>query len=394
MSKILSVNAGSSSLKFKLTDMPKEITLVEGNFERIGKNDAIFNFKIEDKKEKNIMPIKNHEIAVKLLVDSLTEFGVINDLSEIKGVGHRVVHGGEKFSDSVVINDEVINEIDRLSDLAPLHNPANLTGIKLFQKLLPNIPSVSVFDTSFHQSMPKEAFIYGVPYNWYEQYGVRKYGFHGTSHKYVSNRVEKLLGKKEVNIIVCHLGNGGSICAVKNGKSVDTTMGFTPLTGLIMGTRCGDIDPAIISFIMNKTNRTLSEIESDLNKKSGLLGISGLSNDSRDIEDGIKKGNNRCQLAQDMFTRKIASYIASYHVLLGGADAIAFTGGIGENSALTRQEIVDRLDVLGVKLDKSLNNVRGVERLISTKNSSIKCFIVPTNEEVMIARDVIRLIND
>jgi len=391
MNKILSINAGSSSLKFKLIDMPEEITLAEGNIERIGKDDAIFNFKTPTNKEKKVIPIKDHEIAVQLLVEGLTKFGVINDLSEIKGIGHRVVHGGERFFDSVVIDDSVIEEIDKLSELAPLHNPANLTGIKLFQKLLPEVKAIAVFDTSFHQSMPKEAFIYGVPYEWYEQYGVRKYGFHGTSHKYVSNIVENLLGQKETNIIVCHLGNGGSICAVKNGKSIDTTMGFTPLTGLIMGTRCGDIDPAIISYIIGKTNKNLLDIEDDLNKKSGLLGISGISNDSRDIEDGILEGNEQCLLAQDMFTRKIASYIASYHVLLGGADAIAFTGGIGENSSLTRQEIIERLSVLGVKLDQSLNDVRGVERLISTNDSKIKCYIIPTNEEVMIARDVMRL---
>ncbi len=392
MSKILSINAGSSSLKFKLLEMPEETTLAEGIIERIGMNDAIFNFKKTSSKEKKILPIKNHEIAVELLVNSLTEFGVVEDLSEIKGIGHRVVHGGEKYSDSVQINDDVLFEIDRLSDLAPLHNPANLIGIKLFQKLLPNIPAIAVFDTAFHQSMPEEAFIYGVPYEWYEKYGVRKYGFHGTSHKYVAHRVEKLLGKDESKIIVCHLGNGGSICAVKNGKSIDTTMGFTPLTGLIMGTRCGDIDPAIISFIISKTKRTLADVENDLNKKSGLLGISGLSHDSRDIEEGIKKGEKRCVLAQNMFTRKIASYIASYHVLLEGADAIAFTGGIGENSSLTREQIVSRLAVLGVKLNESANDVRGDERLISTNDSTIKCFIIPTNEEVMIARDVIRLL--
>ncbi len=393
MSRILSVNAGSSSLKFKLIDMPDELTLAEGNIERIGFEDAIVNFKIKGEKNKKIMPVKSHEEAIEILINGLTGYGVIKNLEEIKGIGHRVVHGGEKFNDSAVINDDVLAEIDKLSDLAPLHNPHNLKAIQIFLKKLPNVPAVAVFDTAFHQSMPKEAYVYGVPYEWYVDYGIRKYGFHGTSHKYVSSRVEKLLNKKETNIIVCHLGNGGSICAVKNGKSIDTTMGFTPLTGLIMGTRCGDIDPAIIPFIMNKTKKTLQEIENDLNKKSGFLGISGISSDSRDIEDGIKEGNERCILVQNMFTRKIASYIASYHVLLGGTDAIAFTGGIGENSALTRQEIVDRLQVLGVELDPSLNDVRGEERLISTKKSKIKCFIIPTDEEVMIARDVVRLTN-
>ncbi|HEY8365482.1 MAG TPA: acetate kinase [Haloplasmataceae bacterium] len=393
MNKILAVNAGSSSLKFKLIDMPEEIVLSEGNIEKIGKENAIVNFKSNTDKIKLTMPIYSHEEAVEYVIKLLIEKAVINDLTEIKGIGHRVVHGGEKFSDSVIIDDEVIKEIEEISDLAPLHNPHNLKVIRIFKDKLPDVISVAVFDTAFHQSMPREAYLYGVPYEWYEKYHVRKYGFHGTSHKYVSNRVETLLNNKKAKIIVCHLGNGGSICAVKEGKSIDTTMGFTPLTGLIMGTRCGDIDPAIIPYMINKTKKSLGEIENELNKKSGLLGISGISNDSRDIEEGIQKGNERCQLAQDMFTRKIASYIASYHVLLEGADAIAFTGGIGENSALTRKEIVDRIKVLGVKIDDQLNNIRGEERLISTEDSAIKCFIIPTNEEVMIARDVIRLTN-
>ncbi len=393
MNKVLSVNAGSSSLKFKLINMPKEIILSEGNIERIGKKDAIFNFNSINRKEKKILEIENHQIAINLVIKGLTEFGIIKNLSEIKGIGHRVVHGGEMFNDSVLINEDVIKKIEKISDLAPLHNPANLMGIKIFKEMLPDVDAVAVFDTSFHQSMSQEAYIYGVPYEWYEKYGVRKYGFHGTSHKYVSRRVEEFLDKKDAKIIVCHLGNGGSICAVRNGKSIDTTMGFTPLTGLIMGTRCGDIDPAIIPFISTKMERSINEIENDLNKKSGLLGISGVSNDSRDIEEGIKNGNKRCILAQKMFTRKIASYIASYHVLLGGADAIAFTGGIGEKSALTRAQIVERLAVLDVKLDMKLNDVRGDERLISANESKIKCFIIPTNEEVMIARDVVRLLN-
>lgn len=391
MDRILAVNAGSSSLKFKLINMPAEIVLAEGNIERIGHKDAIINFKTDKIKLKDNAEIKDHEMAVEYLIKYLLDNGVIKDLTEIKGIGHRVVHGGERFNDSVVIDDNVIEEIEAISDLAPLHNPHNLKAIRIFKKKLPDVLAVAVFDTAFHQSMPKEAYIYGVPYEWYEHYGIRKYGFHGTSHKYVSSRVEKILNKKEAKIIVCHLGNGGSICAVKNGKSMDTTMGFTPLTGLIMGTRCGDIDPAIIPFIIGKTKKTLEEIESDLNKKSGLLGISGISNDSRDIEDGIDKGDERCILAQKMFTRKIAHYIASYYALLEGVDAIAFTGGIGENSSLTRQQIIERLSVLGVKLDQELNKVRGEEKLISTSDSKIKCYVIPTNEEIMIARDVVRL---
>ncbi|NLG81989.1 MAG: acetate kinase [Bacilli bacterium] len=393
MNLILAVNAGSSSLKFKLINMPEEVTLAEGNIERIGNEDAIVNFKTPNEKVKKIMPVKNHEEAVELLEQHLISFGVLSSLQEIKGVGHRVVHGGEKFNDSAIIDEEVIKEIDSLCDLAPLHNPHNLRAIQIFRKKLPNVPMVAVFDTAFHQTMPKEAYLYGVPYEWYEKYGVRKYGFHGTSHKYVSGRVSELLGNPEANVIVCHLGNGASICAVQGGKSVDTSMGFTPLAGLLMGTRSGDIDPAIIPFIMQKTGKTIQEVENDLNKKSGFLGVSGISNDSRDIEDGIERGDERCILAQDIFIRKIVNYIASYHVVLGGADAIAFTGGIGENSPLSRMQIAERLKALGVELDLELNDCRGKERLISTPNSKIKCFIIPTNEEVMIARDVMRLVN-
>lgn len=373
--------------------MPEEVTLAEGNIERIGNEDAIVNFKTPNEKVKKIMPVKNHEEAVELLEQHLISFGVLSSLQEIKGVGHRVVHGGEKFNDSAIIDEEVIKEIDSLCDLAPLHNPHNLRAIQIFRKKLPNVPMVAVFDTAFHQTMPKEAYLYGVPYEWYEKYGVRKYGFHGTSHKYVSGRVSELLGNPEANVIVCHLGNGASICAVQGGKSVDTSMGFTPLAGLLMGTRSGDIDPAIIPFIMQKTGKTIQEVENDLNKKSGFLGVSGISNDSRDIEDGIERGDERCILAQDIFIRKIVNYIASYHVVLGGADAIAFTGGIGENSPLSRMQIAERLKALGVELDLELNDCRGKERLISTPNSKIKCFIIPTNEEVMIARDVMRLVN-
>lgn len=393
MNLILAVNAGSSSLKFKLINMPEEVTLAEGNIERIGHDDAIVNFKTPNEKVKKIIPVKNHEEAVELLEQHLIDFGVLSSLDEIKGVGHRVVHGGEKFKDSALIDDDVINEIANLSDLAPLHNPHNLRAIQIFRKKLPNVPMVAVFDTAFHQTMPKEAYLYGVPYEWYEKYGVRKYGFHGTSHKYVSGRVCELLGNPNANVIVCHLGNGASVCAVQAGKSVDTSMGFTPLAGLLMGTRSGDIDPAIIPYIMQKTGKTIQEVENDLNKKSGFLGVSGISNDSREIEDGIARGDERCILAQDIFIRKIVNYIATYHVVLGGADAIAFTGGIGENSSLSRMQIAERLKALGVELDPELNDCRGKERLISTPNSKIKCFIIPTNEEVMIARDVMRLIN-
>ncbi|MDF2698663.1 MAG: acetate kinase [Haloplasmataceae bacterium] len=392
MSKVLSVNAGSSSLKFKLFDMSNEVILTEGIVERIGSDEAMFTIKVKQEKIKKIMAIKNYELAVSLLINSLTHHEIIYDLDEIKGIGHRVVHGGETFKGSVIINDDVIKQIGDLNDLAPLHNPVNLMGIKQFMSLLPNIPNVAVFDTSFHQTMTEDAYLYGVPYEWYELYGVRKYGFHGTSHKYVSTRVRQILNKDDAKIIICHLGNGASVCAVHGEKSIDTTMGFTPLAGLLMGTRCGDVDAAIIPYVMTKANKTLNEIEADLNKKSGLLGVSGLSNDSRDIEDGINGGNKRCRLAQDIFIRRIVSYISSYHVLLDGADAIAFTAGIGENSTRVREEVLSKLSVLGIKIDHEANKVRGSEQLISTSDSSVKCFIIPTNEEVIIARDVVKLI--
>ena len=389
--KILSINAGSSSLKFKLFNMPSEDVITEGIVERIGKEDAIFQLKLNGEKKKDTRSILNHEEAVNILIEQLTSLGIIKDLDEIKGIGHRVVHGGEMFSDSVLLDDEMIAKIESLSDLAPLHNPANVTGIKAFKKLIPNASAVAVFDTAFHQTMPKEAFMYATPYEWYEKHGVRKYGFHGTSHKYVSERVADILGNKDAKVIVCHLGNGASICAVDGGQSVDTSMGLTPLAGLMMGTRTGDIDPAIINFICEKENLNVKEVENALNKQSGLLGVSGISNDSREIEDGVAAGNEQCILAQGIFVRRIVSYIANYHVVLGGADAIAFTAGIGENSSLVRKEVMNRLSALGIVIDEEANNSRGKEQLITKPESKIKCFIIPTDEEVVIARDVIKL---
>lgn len=393
MKKILSINSGSSSLKFKLFDMPCEELICWGNIERIGLEDAIFAIKTKDKKIKEIMKINNHDEAVNLLIENLSKMKIINDLSEIKGIGHRVVHGGEKFKESVVIDNDTIKAIEDLSSLAPLHNPANITGINTFKKIIPNALAVAVFDTAFHQTMPKEAYIYGTPYSWYEKYGVRKYGFHGTSHKYVSDKVSDILGKKDAKIIVCHLGNGASICAIDSGKSVDTSMGFTPLAGILMGTRCGEIDPAIIPYILNNTDKTTKEVENELNKKSGLFGVSGVSNDSREIEEGINKGDARCKLAQDIFVRRILSYVSSYYVLLGGVDAICFTAGIGENSALTRKQVIDKLSILGIELDEEANNTRGNFKLITKESSKIKCYIVPTNEELMIAKDTYKFLN-
>jgi acetate kinase len=385
--KILSVNAGSSSLKFQLIEMPEELQLVEGLIERIGMDKGKIKLKINGEKFEKELEIKDHKEGVKLLVEALLENNVVSKVEDIEAVGHRMVHGGEKFNQSVILTDEVLSVFESLIPLAPLHNPANLTGVEAFKEILPNALMVGVFDTAFHQTMEKEAYMYATPYDWYEKYSVRKYGFHGTSHRYVSEKCAEILENENAKIIVAHLGNGGSLCAVNAGKSIDTTMGFTPLAGIPMGTRSGDIDPAIIEFICEKENKSVKEVTNMLNKESGFKGVSGVSSDSRDIEDAIANGNERAILAQDIYTRKIASYIAIYDMLLKGSDAICFTGGIGENAADTRKEIIERLSSLGVKIDLEKNNVRGKETLISTEDSKIKVFIIPTNEELMIARD-------
>lgn len=385
--KILSVNAGSSSLKFQLIEMPSEEQLVEGLIERIGLETGKIKIKFDGNKAEKELHISDHKEAFKLLVESLLENKIVESMEEIEAVGHRMVHGGEKFNKSVILTDEVLEVFESLIPLAPLHNPANLTGVLAAKEILKDTLMVGVFDTAFHQTMDKEAYIYPTPYEWYENYGVRKYGFHGTSHRYVSNRCAEILENNNAKIIVAHLGNGGSLCAVDAGKSIDTTMGFTPLAGISMGTRSGDIDPAIIEFICEKENKTVKEVTNILNKESGFKGVSGVSSDSRDIEDAIAAGNERAILAQNIYTRRIASYIATYDMLLGGADAICFAGGIGENAIDTRVEVIDRLKSLGVKLDIEKNNVRGKETLISTEDSKIKVFIIPTNEELMIAQD-------
>ena len=336
------------------------------------------------KKEKELT---DHSVAVQTLIDELLENKVIESLDEIKGVGHRIVHGGEKYASSVVINDDVIKTVEELSSLAPLHNPANLIGVRTFMELIPNAMQVGCFDTAFHQTMAKREFLYPVPYEWYENYGVRRYGFHGMSHNYIANRAAEILENPNARIISCHIGNGGSLCAIKDGKSIDTSMGFTPNAGLMMGSRSGDIDCTLIPFIMDKTGESLDEVINDLNKKSGYLGVSGISSDSRDIEDAAAQGNERAILAQNMYYEKIVNYIAEYYLELGGADAIVFTAGVGENSKLTRKAIIDKLAPLGIKLDDEANNVRGEEKLISTPDSTTKVYIIPTDEEVMIARD-------
>lgn len=393
--KIIAVNAGSSSLKFKLFDMPEETKLVSGVVERIGLKDSIFSMKQNGETVKEITNIPNHTVAVNLLLKRLVDKGIVSSLDEIEGVGHRVVHGGESFKDSVIIDEDVLREVHRLSDLAPLHNPANLVGIRAFQKALPDVPAVAVFDTAFHQTMEPVEFMYSVPYEWYTKYGVRKYGFHGTSHKYVSIRAAAMLDKPldQLRVIVCHIGNGASLCAIKDGKSVDTSMGFTPLAGIAMGTRSGDIDPAIVQFISEKEGKRLDEVISELNRKSGYLGLSGLSSDSRDLWEAVERGDQKSILAVEKQAKMIADYIGSYFIQLGGCDAICFTAGIGENASETRKLVVDRLGALGVELDYEKNLSRGKEAVISKDTSKIKVLLIPTNEEVMIARDTMRLMN-
>lgn len=388
--KILAVNAGSSSLKFQLLEMPLEKEITSGIVERIGYDNAILTFKINGEKIKSTQEILNHAVAVDLVMKGLLSHKVISSFDEIKGVGHRVVQGGEFFKSSAVINEDVIQRIKDLSDLAPLHNPANITGIEAFRKVLPNVIQVAVFDTTFHQTMKEDAFLYAAPYEWYENYGIRKYGFHGTSHQYVSERAAELLNKKDAKVIVCHLGNGASLCAVDGGKSVDTSMGLTPLEGIPMGTRSGNVDPAVLMLVAKKENKTLEEVLDDLNKRSGYLGVSGFSNDSRDIIEGMNTGNYRAALAHQIQVKRICDYIGSYFLYMGGLDAICFTAGIGENAPETRRDVIKGCKALGIEVDEVENNKRG-ERMISTKDSKVKAFIIPTNEEVMIAREVLRL---
>ncbi|PFN08450.1 acetate kinase [Bacillus cereus] len=393
MSKIIAINAGSSSLKFQLFEMPSETVLTKGLVERIGLEDSIFTITVNGEKQKEVTNIPDHAVAVNMLLNKLTENGIVKSLDEISGIGHRVVHGGEKFADSVLITDEVLADIEELSDLAPLHNPANIVGIKAFQEVLPNVPAVAVFDTAFHQTMPESAYLYSLPYEYYEKYGIRKYGFHGTSHKYVTERAAELLGRplESLRLLSCHLGNGASIAAVEGGKSIDTSMGFTPLAGVTMGTRSGNLDPALIPYIMEKTGQTVEEVLNVLNKKSGMLGLSGFSSDLRDIEQAEEEGNHRAEVALDVFVERIHKYIGSYAARMKGVDAIIFTAGIGENSALIRERVLEGLEFMGVYFDPKRNDIHGEEAFISFSHSPVKIIVIPTDEEVMIARDVLRL---
>ena len=392
--KIISVNAGSSSLKFKLFEMPQAQVLCEGVYERITQAMGSFKFTIQGETTKGELFLPTHSEAVNDLLARLLADQVVTSLTEIQGVGHRVVHGGEAFSTSVEITADVLLAIQSVSDLAPLHNPANLTGIDSFTKALPHATQVAVFDTAFHQTMKEESFMYATPYEWYDTYKVRKYGFHGTSHLMVSQRGAELLGKRpdEVNVIVAHIGNGASVCAIEKGESVETSMGLTPLAGLPMGTRSGDIDPAIIQYIANKTGDSLDDVVNDLNKKSGFIGVSGISSDNRDLEQAAQAGNHRALLAMTLQNKAIADTMAQYIAYMKGVDAICFTAGLGENSPRLRKEVIDRLSYFGVTINNEANLVRGVESDITGKNSSIKVYIIPTNEELVIAKDTLQFI--
>ncbi len=395
--KVLVLNSGSSSLKYQLIDMSNEEVMAKGNFERIGLDNSLLTHKVGDNKYKIEHPVKNHEEAIKFVLEQFThpEYGVIRVLGEIDAVGHRLVHGGEKFSHSVIITDEVVKQVKECSSLAPLHNPAGILGIEACERLMPGTPMVGVFDTAFHQTMPIEHYIYPIPYEYYEKYGIRKYGFHGTSHRFVSERAAELMGgqRPDLKMVTCHLGQGASLAAIKGGKCLDTSMGLTPLAGVPMGTRCGDIDPAIVKYLMNTENLTIDEVDNILNKKSGAYGVSGVSPDFRDIEDAAAAGNKRARLALDNYNYLVAQYIARYTVTLQGLDAIVFTAGLGENAGTTRKGVCDNLKFMGVEIDEEKNKSRERELELSTPNSKIRVFVVLTNEELVIARDTKELVS-
>lgn len=389
--KILVVNCGSSSLKYQLFDMNGEQVLAKGLVERIGIDGMLVHQIGDEDKVKLPNDIPNHKVAIELVIKTLIseDLGVLKDIKEIEAVGHRVVHGGEEFSESVLIDDNVMATLNKCIELAPLHNPPNIMGIEACAEVLPGVKQVAVFDTAFHQTMPEKSYIYGLPYEAYENYSVRRYGFHGTSHKYVAQQAAEMLGKdlSEIKLITCHLGNGASICAIDGGRSVDTSMGFTPLEGLVMGTRCGDIDPAIVFYVMKKTGLDLDGMNDYVNKKSGVLGISGVSSDFRDIEEAAAEGNKRAQLALDIFAQRVKKYIGAYSAVLGGVDAVVFTAGLGENSPETREEVLKGFEYLGIEVDTDLNKVRGKARNFSKEGSKVQALVIPTNEELMIARD-------
>jgi len=395
--KVLVLNCGSSSLKYQLINMDNEEILAKGLAERIGIANGLVKHEVAGKQKVIINEnMDTHKDAIRIVINALVDVkhGAIKSMDEIVAVGHRIVHGGEKFTSSVIIDDEVKATLEECSELAPLHNPPNLMGIEACEEILPNVPMVGVFDTAFHQTMPKSAYIYALPYELYEKYKIRKYGFHGTSHKYVVNKAATVLGKplEDLKIVTCHLGNGASLAAIKHGKSIDTSMGFTPLEGLTMGTRCGDIDPAITTFIMEKESLDTTGLNNLMNKKSGILGISGVSNDFRDVEEAADNGNERAQLALDLFYNRVKKYIGAYAAIMGGIDAVVFTAGLGENSPETREAVCEGLEFLGIKIDNVKNKVRGKQTVVTTDDSKVKVILIPTNEELMIARDTVALV--
>ena len=395
MSKVISVNAGSSSLKFQLFDMPSENVLTSGQAERIGLEEGIFTIKVNGEKFVQNLPIKDHKVAVNLLLEALIKHNIVASLDEIDAAGHRIVQGGAYFDSSVKVDEDVVSKVEELCELAPLHNPAHLICYNAFKEALPNIGHVFVFDTAFHQTMGPESYLFPVPYECYENYKIRRYGAHGTSHQYVSQRCAQLMNKdvKDLNIITCHLGNGASITAVKNGKCINTSMGLTPLGGIMMGTRSGDLDPTVVFYMMKKLNCTPDEMDTYLNKKSGMLGVSGISSDARDVEAACENGNERAIITQELYVNRVINVIGGYVMQMGGVDAIAFTAGVGENDIKLRAKILKALTPgLGLDIDYEANNVRAKEACVSTADSKVSVWIVPTNEEVVIARDTVRIL--
>ena len=389
----MSVNAGSSSLKYQLVEMPAATQLCSGIIERIGLKDSIFSIEVNGTKHKDVLDINDHSKAVELVLEALTKYNVVESLDEISGVGHRIVHGGEKFKSSVLIDESIMKEIEACIEIAPLHNPPNLKGIQAIENLIPNVPQVAVFATAFHQSMPERAYIYGIPYSLYKKYGIRRYGFHGTSHRYVSSRGCDFLGVdyKKQRIITCHIGNGGSVTAIKNGQSIDTSMGFTPLEGLLMGTRCGDLDPTVFTFLMDKEGIGTASATTLLNKYSGVLGVSGVSSDMRDLDAAAKSGDARAQLAIEIYAYRIKKYIGSYAAALGGLDILIFTGGVGENQGSMRAKVCEELEFLGIEIDPERNQTKAQDALISKDDGKVKVLVIPTDEEFMIASDTSEL---
>ncbi len=389
--KILTINAGSSSMKFSVIELPEAKELISGYFQRIGIDNSFYDVKINGEKLHRDMDLPNHLVALEAIKKEIVELGVVSSLDEIDGIGHRLVHGGEKYKSSVLIDDEVITTCKKFEKLAKLHMPAMLSCIEASKQAFPNTPMVAVFDTSFHQTMEPKNYLYAVPMDWYKNYGVRKYGFHGTSHRFINKSISEYLNRSDLKVISCHIGSGASLCAIDSGRVVDTSMGFSPMTGIMMGTRPGDVDPSVVQYMMDEAGMTIDEVMTALNKKSGLEGICGKS-DSRDVEDGIKAGDEACILAQDMYTQKVANYIAMYNNLLNGADVIVFTAGLGENSIQTRIDVMEKIKSLGVKIDLEKNNFRGKFGIISADDSTIPVYVIPTNEELMIAMDTYEIV--